>query len=565
MIKIVSMPFLEILDPSYDMASIIAYLNSKNIDTKGYYPCIEYIKHLGYGKFNELMTTGIGNRIFSSLLFQELTECHKNYIENTDFDFNELLSFTKSFTLEYIEKMSISDNDVIVFYMYTRQLLPSLYMAEKIKEKYSCKVWLAGFNCIIGLKESLMECFPYIDMAFSEDIEENLYAALSGEKMQYHDTLDFLPTPDYSDFIEELDSNKKELGFSSKNCYLQIEFTRGFRAEDSSCFNLLPQTSGGFRERSLDMIIKDYETLQNRYKTTLFLSQGSICSKEWRYIFSELYKRFPALHKAHRLILTAKDFQGEEDFKLLKKIGASVLVNTKSFSVSYLNKLNNKQKVIENIYVLKMAERWGVPCFHNLMYALPFEEERFFTESKNNISYILHLPPPFDDEEFRLTFGSDIYNHPENYGIKQIDYKDEYCLFPDKISNKLKQFFCDFKSVCDEEIEKRKPKWKKLIENWRKIYYAEEISGEPKRQSLLYKNDMNDFLQIVDFRYAFDTYELEGDERAIYNFCDSPKNIKAIIQYFDKIEKEKIIEILENFVLYKIMFKEDDYYLNLAI
>lgn len=570
MVKIVSMPFLDILDPSFDIASTIAYLNSKGIRAKGYYPCIDYMRRIGYRKFNELMHTGVGERIFSTLLFEQLLETHKNEVKEisfkSDFSFDDALLITETFVSEYMEKLMISVEDIILFYMYTRQLVPSLYMAKKIKEKHACKVWLAGFNCLNGLKESLLACFPYIDSAFSEEIEENIYAALSGKPVIHHNTLDFLPTPDYSDFIAELDANKNALGFSSKNCYFQIEFTRGCRWHQCSFCTLNCRAGGGFRERSLNMLIQDYKTLQHRHKTALFLLQGYICSKNWRYIFSNLHKQFPNLHKAHRLILKVQDLQEEDDFMFMKKIGASVLVGTESFCSEYLKKLNKGQTVIENIYVLKMAERWAVPCFHNLMYALPFEEERFFIESKENISYILHLPPPFDDEEFRLTYNSDIYNNPEQYGIKRIYPKDEYHIFPKEINNKLKHFFYNFESMTgNEAIEQRKERWKELLKNWRNVYYMSEISGEPKRESLLYKHDMNGFLQIVDFRYSFDTYELEGYERDLYNFCDKPTTITDIIEYFNTLDQKTIHDILQQFVSHKIMFKENDYYLSLAI
>lgn len=572
-LKVITSPFTLIGLPSFEVASLKAFLLEKNIDVSIEHVYIKFADYIGGDAYKILRITDVGENIFSSLLFPELYEKNKQASNKTLAEFNlsfdNLYKTINDFTNSYIENILVEKNEIVLFYMYTQQLLPSLYFAKLIKEKFKCPIWFGGYNCKEKMGESLLASFDFIDKVFAEEIEESIFYAINPDaKQETHDTLDFLPTPDYSDFFTEVKKcSKKFQNERATLCFLQVEFSRGCWWNKCS-FCTLNCNTNGFREKSLKNIINDYRVLQKKHNTTKIVVQLFVNNLNWQEILRCLSKRFPGLKNAYNFNFKISSLLDPKDFDLLKETGTSILVGTESFSLEYLKLLNKGQTVIENIQVLKFAERKGIPCYHNLMYALPFEKEEFYEESKENISYIYHLPPPFDNEEFRLTYESPIFNNLEKYKVKSMDFRKEKeaSFFPDNIKRTFTPFFYDFESEYDG-IEERKCKWVELIKNWRTIYYGHAIHGQPKHLSLLYMNYNEQVLQICDARYDINQnmYTLSEYERKMYEFCDQIRSIKDIVLEFQDLSPSKIQGILNYFVKLKIMFCENDRYLSLAI
>lgn len=565
-VRIINAPFSLIGLPSFEAASLKSYLNSNGYNAVVHNIYLNYADYLVGEKYRVLRTTGLGERLFAILLYPEMTYKVSLEYKKYNLDFDELVNKSVCFVKDYIDKLNIEGDDVVIFHMCTKQLMASLYIAKKIKSK-NVSIWMTGYNCQEVMGEKLKKCFSFIDKIFPKDIEESVLSELSSENVVIHNNLDFLPTPDYSDFFSQLEDCSKY--FKDKIAsiiYLQVEFSRGCWW-NKCIFCTLASNTKEFREKSIENIIRDYDEIYHKYKTLKIAVQSFSNNRNWRDILRALIQRFPGLKGTFSINFKVKELREYSDFELLKSVGAVILIGTECFSSEYLELLNKGQRVIDNILALKFAERSGVPCFHNLMYALPFEKKEYLNESKEVISYIYHLPPPFDIEEFRLTYNSEIFKNAEKYGIQRISYRKEQELnyLPDYVLADYIPFFYDYDCMNSSEINENKEKWKEIVQEWRDKYFYHAVHGYPKTNSLLYINYHEDFIQITDLRYGESIYNLMGIKSELYKYCDNIRTLSDIKGRFEDLNEIEIMCILHELLELKLLFNENDLYLGLAV
>ncbi|RKM63323.1 hypothetical protein D6856_04165 [Butyrivibrio sp. XB500-5] len=568
-----TVPLVSFVLPSFETASTAAFLRhaGKKISVEHLY--ISFAEKLGGEKYHFARMTGIGEYIIASLLYPEQYEIISEWYENnkgeSSYTFDELRNSFKEVIDRQIEGLEKYKGVPVLFYLYSQQFISALYYAQKIKEKYGNEIWFAGYHCNEGLSVSMKKTFPFIDKTIAENVEENVLALLEKKAgVEYHDNLDFLPTPDYDDYFEQIekcDKSFKEKFMSEPR--LQVETSRGCWWSKCSFCTLNCKTHV-FRERSIKKVLEDYRTLIDKYNTLNILILQFVNNENWYELLEDLYREYPGLKGAFDMNFKVTSFKEYREFELLKKTDTSLLVGTENYDTDYLNMMNKGQSTIDNIMFLKNSERSRVACYHNFMYGMPYETEEHYRSNKETVELILHMVPPFDDEEFRLTFGSDIYFHPGKYGVKEIKLREnkEGIWFPQRIKETYKPFFYDFVSE-NEGLDERKEKWKELIEHWRKVYYQGASDALPKQISLLQKFEAGGKLRIQDLRYDNREYRYyyEGIAKDMYLFCDSIKTKDDLAAEFKETELGRIEEVLKDFIDKKIMYSEDDKYLSLAI
>ena len=144
-IKILSTPFTSFILPSLEISSLVGYLKQEGFDVEACYPAYLYAYFIDWDNYQYIRDSEYGQKIFSSLLF----EYELNLIDEAD-DINLILKLrakTEEFVLEYVSSLSIDKESIIIFHMYNKQLLSTLYFAKKVKEIIGCKIFLTGFHC----------------------------------------------------------------------------------------------------------------------------------------------------------------------------------------------------------------------------------------------------------------------------------------------------------------------------------------------------------------------------------------------------------------------------------
>lgn len=558
-ILMLSVPFVSLMLPSQQFASILGYLRANDIEVHTEFPSYEYRYMIGEKAYRYLQKDDKGNELFGMLLCEEWSKIEK---EGYPYElYRKTIDFTESF-ISNIEKYSF---DYVVIHVQYSQLIPALYFAKEIKKKINAEIILTGFHCGDILGENLKEIFPFLSKTIGENFEENLLAYIRKTEIYYHETLDFLPLPDYEDAYNKIVKLKeKGMDINENSIGYLVEFSRGCRWNKCSFCTLNCHTHS-FRTKSKNKIAEDYRRIRKKYKTNVIIPEHFVVSENWKEEIIGIADFTKNTSKNLVLNFKVKDLQDEESFRILGEIGASVLIGTESFSSDYLVRLNKGQTVIENIQSLKFAERWNVPCFHNIMYNLPFENDTHLAENKFVFEYIYHLQPPFDIEEFRLTFNSLIFNNRKKYGIKKIvKRKQIYKCFSDDIAERYIPFFYDFEKRDD--YDSKEDEWKEAVDIWRKRYYYFQRLSEPQREKMLVKSYYDDIFQIVDYRMGhMEVYKLNGVEKMVYDFVDEIRSIQEIYEEFSECEKIVIDEIIEKFFKLKIAFVDENLVLGLAL
>lgn len=569
-IHIISVPFEHLTMPSVDIATLKSCLQSNGVDVvvDVLYP--KYAAFIGGAVYGQLQNSIVGDAVFSSLLFPQYADALKEKISSqiAESEFEKLIEETKSFFGTLVDDLMFSKNDIAFFHIYTKQLLPAVYVAGLVYQRYNLPIWFSGYHCIGECGESLQKMFPYIERVFGRDIEVSVINALRGEGNRISLALDDLPTPDYSDFVvahQALHSDFKEKYI--QHFWYQVEFSRGcWWGKCAFCSLHCPYTK--FQARSIENIIRDYRHLQKEFSTTQILVTEFNSDSDWRDLVSRLNSEFPGLRGTYYLLFKVSALQSESDWKFLRDNDVPILVGVESLSAKALAKIDKGQTVIECIQVLKYAERYGVKCCYNLMCGLPFETEEDYIETKRIIPFIRHCLPPFDLEFFRLTSGSPIYRMPEKYNIRSMGIRKniEGILLPPDIQKDYKPFFLDFESTIPG-LEERKSRWTELIQEWADFYYRQAKTWRPQLHSIFYARRNDHVLELFDGRdgAGYKTYVLSGLQKAIYEYCDSIHSTEDILNAFSAESQESILSILNDFTQRNLMFKEDANYLSLAI
>lgn len=561
--------------PPYDIASIKAYLSENGVNVMTHMLHIKYASYIGGEMYKKLHTTLGGEMIFSALLFPDnASRLKRRWTELTDMnesEFDELIVKTDTFCTNYIaeQKEKLATADVIHFHLYTKSLFASLYLSKCLNKQFDCEIWFSGYHCQGDCGESLQKMFPYIDRIIDRDVERSILKELCGKDFESDvNGIDYLPTPDYSDFINSISL----LTESFRNKYvsrywLQVEFNRGCWWNKCTFCTLNCQYSN-FDEKSLSNIIRDYSAFINKYKTLQIIVYERNSGSNWKEIITELDNRFPGMRGTYSLSFKVSNLLDPKDILFLKEHKVTFLVGVESLSPKCLKKIDKGQTVLENILMLKYSERFDAKCYHNLMYAFPFETEDDLVITRETIHKIYHLTPPFDAEEFRLTQGSEIQKYPERYGVKSMRIRQdiEGLLFPEEYHRSYSPFFYDFVSINDS-LEERKSKWRDLIEEWRKTYYRNAYAGIPKKYSLLYMRSHDELLEIYDARYSelSQVYVYDQLSKAIYEYCDLIREESEILHKFSNESERDISMCLNMFIEQKTMIKEGTKYLSLAI
>ncbi len=356
----------------------------------------------------------------------------KHFLEGKLENENILISFIN----DYVEKTVKGNPELIGFSALTeQQTIFSLALAKIVNDQYGIPIVLGGpafFN--FDLKE-LMETFKFIDFIIVKEGEKalleltrnlqresnygtvpNLVWRRNGRilfnELEVVNDLNVLPTPDFSDL--------KLKDYYFPEIILPISASRGCPWAACKFCQLNVQYGGRYRERSVENVIVDLETLNKKYNVKHFfftdseltaarLKEISIAiSNADLQIYFGCYARpteslnFEVLESAHR---------GGCRFLML---------GVESLSDRYLRFVNKGTKYSSIVAVLKNANKFKIQLLCYMLFGIPSQTRKEFLEDLANISSlqkqfnIFSIIPCL----FRLGKHQMFYRDRERYGIK---------------------------------------------------------------------------------------------------------------------------------------------------
>jgi len=241
-----------------------------------------------------------------------------------------------------------------------------------------------------------------------------------------------------------------------------------------------------------------------------------------------------------------------------------VQIGIEALSTRLLNKLNKGTTAIQNIEIMKNCEMLGIQHSSNLIMHFPGSDQEDVAETLQNLEFTFSFRP-LRMVHFWLGLGSYVWQDPETFGIKAVFNHGNYAgIFPPDVVESMQFTIQAYRG----DLGYQKRLWqpvKKKLKDWKKAYA--KLHQGPKHEKILSFRDGRSFLIIRQRRLNGEplTHRLEGTSRVIYLFCQKHRALKRIIDRFSSVPSDRIEPFLKMMVDKKLMFRENDRYLSLAV
>jgi ribosomal peptide maturation radical SAM protein 1 len=379
--------------------------------------------------------------------------------------------------------------------------------------------------------------------------------------------MDDVPMPNYDEFFERLQRSP----FSSEvipKVAIQYEASRGcWWGEKSHCtFCGLNGSTMTFRSKSADRVVNETYYLASKYKQVYFELVDNIL--DMKYIKDVLPKLRDYRHAGldFSFFIETKSNLNKEHLRMMRDAGVRrIQPGIESLSTPILKLMRKGVSGLQNIRLLKWAQQFNIYVEWNVLYGFPGEPVEEYEKMADIMQSITHLQPPNISRLLIERFSPYHKNAPE-FGLREVKPDQFYRFLYNTDEDTLNDLAYDF---IHEYEDGRNPDTyfemvKSVIEMWQETY-------KQGINSLTYKRGPG-FLNIDDRRSNLETndYFLREKEALIYLCCDAgatPSSIQRCLQDrgYSSINLEEVKDFLDALLDARLMYKEKDHYLALAI
>jgi hypothetical protein len=158
-----------------------------------------------------------------------------------------------------------------------------------------------------------------------------------------------------------------------------------------------------------------------------------------------------------------------------------------------------------------------------------------------------------------------VWHHPEAFGIRKVRNHPFYThLFPRKTLSQLRLILQGYEGGVKEQ-QRLWGKVTKALKSWRTTY--DDLHSASNTDPILSYQDGGTLLIIRERRPAADdrTHRLRGSSRRMYLFCEKNRSLSEIVEHFPGFGQEKILPFFNMMVDKKLMFREGERFLSLAV
>lgn len=510
---------------------------------------------------------------------------------------------------------------IIGFSIMNQQQVPSLALAKRIKSIHPQKfIVFGGANGEDVMGEALSHLFPFVDCICSgkaDTIFVHLVKRLLSSKpidnipniiyrkddhrlstidrLAVNVDLDSLPNPDYDDYFQQLNRTLLNQFVSP---YLLFETSRGcWWGEKSHCtFCGLNGVDIDYNSKSAQRAIGELSYLKKRYNTSTFVAVDNILDMGY-------FKDFIPDLKKNRLNLQihyeTRASLSKKNLRQLKEAGiCEIRPGIESLSTPILKLVKKGTTALQNIQFLKWAREVELWVGWTFLVGLPGEDPEEYHRMADIVRTIPHLQAPLDLCLVRVDRFSPYFTKPEKYGLGRIRPLEIYRhIFPfDETSLYQLAYFFDYDHIDGRNPVTYLQPLIEAVKNWKQIKNA-SLTCCAQGENLIIQDER------PGRKHPF--FLLTGIQKAIYEHCDQVRSLSAIeakINALTKLESEtglpscslekiqtnmelcenqaafkpkkhlerrynkrKLIFLIQELVDLKLMLKDDDKYLSLAV
>ena len=605
-VALISVPWPLYNRPSIQIGTLKAHLIQQfpglKVDAHHFY--LKVAEAVGYRRYQAVSErTWLAETVYAALLYPENIEgikkvFYKKAKEKTllrDINFDSLTGQVQKVSEEFIQNVDWQGYGLVGFSICLCQLTASLYFIKKIKERFPTLFIVVGGSTFTGeATRYVFNVFPEIDIVVNGEGEIPLSRLIScltdveGKKrlpsikgivmpetaekeaqISFNQMKDLsnITSPDYSDYFELLTSFGPKKNFFptlpmeiSRGCWWQSK-NEGRKSKGCAFCNLNLQWDG-YRTKQPEQVVSEIDDLTTTYKTlSVAFTDNSLPLKTSRTIF----KQIKTLNKDIRLFGEIRATTPLRDLIEMQTAGMQeVQIGIEALSTRLLKKLNKGTTAIQNIEIMKHCEMLGIQHSSNLIVCFPGSDEKDVTETLQNLEFTFSFRP-LRMVQFWLGLGSAVWQDPETFGIKAVFNHGNYAnIFPPDVVESMQFTIQTYRGDLGHQKRLWKPVKQKL-KAWERAYA--KLHQGPKHENILSFRDGRTFLIIRQRRFEGEplTHRLEGTSRDIYLFCQKHRALKRIVDRFSSIPSDRIELFLKMMVGKKLMFRENDRYLSLAV
>jgi ribosomal peptide maturation radical SAM protein 1 len=425
-------PFQPLTLSSLAVAQLATLLRSRNITCSEAYLHFDFARLIGEEKY--CLITDAGSGLKGELLFAEglhgTPEAGETHAELSQLygPYEERSRALAQLGEGCMQRVDAEKPDLIGMSTSFNQLLPSLWLARLIKQKYPhIQIVLGGAACSEPMGQRVLEGYPDIDYAVSGFGEQALLALSvsdppKGRLLQGHEApvLDDLPVPEYEQFLLEAG----EFATGTKIA-LTFESSRGcWWGQKNHCtFCGLNGVEMRFTAKSNQRVVSEIRTLWDRYGKNLFATDTILSREHLRTVMVDL----GAFETGPALFYEVKSNMTETDIFALKRANATTLQpGIESLSTHLLTLLKKGVSTIRNLALLKWCRERGMNVLWNLLCAIPGEKPEDYDQQLLLFDKIPHFQPPNDVNPVRIDRFSPYFKNYKDFGWERIEPFAEY-------------------------------------------------------------------------------------------------------------------------------------------
>jgi ribosomal peptide maturation radical SAM protein 1 len=369
------------------------------------------------------------------------------------------------------------------------QTAASVLLLDRVKQlRPETVTIIGGANCDGEMAEGILSLGARIDYVFAGESEvsfpEFMRRALSGELPSERIVvgepcmnLDALPTPDFSEFYEQLalvipDSKLAE----GEIILLPYESSRGcWWGEKHHCtFCGLNAQTMEHREKSPDRVIEELQRLLEKHPTRRVCVVDNIMPRSY---FKTLLPRLATEVPGLCAFYEQKANLSLENVLALKEAGiADIQPGIEALSTSLLKRMDKGVSARQNIALMRYARAAGVSLTWNLLYAFPGDLLDDYEQTLALIPLLRHLHPPGGMSFLSIDRFSPYFDYPERYGITNVRPMASYASVLPPHADVMKiayHFVGDYKSASREASELIE-RINSEVKHWISLWSSEE-------------------------------------------------------------------------------------------
>lgn len=592
-IALISMPWPLFNRPSIQLGALKSYLASQDdaLDISTYPIYLEVAAQIGFELYHEISKhSWITEAIYASLLFPEKNTSIHSLINKQKrskkyklhFDLSALKSKLSDHHEAFIRSRDWRQFNLIGFSICLNQLTSSLYAIRTLKARFpEITIVAGGSSCSGEMGRAILSSLPEIDFVVSGEGEKpllsivrllkgkvdkpgpgvfyrNSQGMVSGGSYDEINALSSLPPPDYGDYFNLLQDISPRIPFLP---VLPVEFSRGCWWRKCRFCNLNLQWHS-YRKKSVPQMVREIKDLTDRYPSIdLAFTDNALPPHQG----PELFTALTTLEKDLGIFAELRAGQSAQALALMREGGLkTVQIGIEALSSSLLKRMGKGTTALQNIETMRHCEELGIIQSGNLITMFPGSSPAEVKETLDALDFVWPFYP-LKMASFWLGYGSPVFCTAKEFGVKRTGNHHLYKSF---LSKELFARLILIQQAHRGDRSRQYTLWRpvaKKVEMWRKDYFL--LRNQYPSQPLLSYRDGGRFLSIRQIRSdgSVQIHRLHGPSRNVYLYCTTIKSLKDIKEGFPGCSLESLQKFFNELVQKRIMLKENDQYLSLAV